>query len=61
MLLKEVINDATNEWRNFVRREFGKVGGALFRYISEEEKAYLNVDISKFCVSNCSPSEVLAQ
>ena len=37
MLLKEVINDATNEWRNFVRGELGKGGGALFRYISPKK------------------------
>ena len=30
MLLKEVINDATNEWRNFVRGELGKGGGGAF-------------------------------
>jgi hypothetical protein len=61
MLLKEVINCATKEWRDFVRGELGKGGGVLYKYISKEEKAYLNVDISKFCVSNFSPSDVLSQ
>ena len=61
MLLREVINDATKEWRDFVRGELAKGGGVLYKYISKEEKAYLNIDISKFCVSNFSPSEVLSQ
>jgi hypothetical protein len=61
MLLKEVINCATKDWRDFVRGELSKGGGVLYKYISKEEKAYLNVDISKFCVSNFNPSEVLNQ
>ena len=61
LLLREAINDATKEWRDFVRGELSKGGGVLYKYISKEEKAYLNVDISKFCISNFSPSEVLEQ
>ena len=60
-ILKEVIYEATTNWRKFVKEQLHKGGGLLFKIISKEEKAFLNVDISKFGKDTCSPSPAIAE
>ena len=61
LVLKDVIYQASQNWRTFVRQQLHKGGGILFKHISKEDKAYLNVDISKFGKDTCSPSIAIAE
>ena len=61
MILKDVIYQASQNWRTFVRQQLHKGGGSLFKHISKQDKAYLSVDLSKFAKNTCSPSEAIAE
>ena len=61
LVLKDVMYQASQNWRTFVRQQLHKGGGILFKHISKEDKAYLNVDISKFGKDTCSPSVAIAE
>ena len=38
-----ICNEASKQFRSYVRSELSKGGGSLFKYISSEDKAFLNV------------------
>ena len=60
-MLRQFINIQAGEWNKFVVQQLAQGGGKLFAYISREDKAFLNIDISR-AGSGCSqPSEFLAQ
>ena len=58
--LKDVIYKASTDWRSFVKQQLHKGGGLLFKHISKEDKAFLNVDLGKICPGTSSPSEAIA-
>ena len=60
LTLKDVIYKASSDWRSFVKQQLHKGGGLLFKHISKEDKAFLNVDLGKICPGTSSPSEAIA-
>ena len=49
------INESNADWNKFTMHEFSKGGGKLFKWIAQEQRAFLTVDIGALCPGNYDP------
>ena len=50
------INESNADWKKFMMHEFAKGGGKLFKWIAQEQRAFLTVDIGALCPGIYDPN-----
>ena len=57
--VQQVTLESRNKWTKHVREQLSLGGGKLFKYISSEEKSFLNISLSDFPQYENSPQAFL--
>ena len=57
--VQQVTIESRNKWTKHVREQLSLGGGKLFKYISSEEKSFLNISLSDFPQFENSPQAFL--